>query len=47
MIDALIKRVSVTYECYEMYPHRGIKVQLLDQEMDAILLIIGIVYRKQ
>ena len=45
MIDALIKRVSVTYECYEMYPHRGEKVQLLDQEMDAILLIIGIVYR--
>ena len=44
MIDALIKCVSVTYECYEMYPHRGEKVQLLDQEMDAILLIIGIVY---
>jgi hypothetical protein len=22
MIDALIKRVSVTYECYEMYAHR-------------------------
>ena len=44
MIDALIKRVSATYECYEMYPHRGEKVQLLDQEMDAILLIIGIVY---
>ena len=35
MIDALIKRVSVTYECscFE-----------IDQEMDAILLIIGIVY---
>jgi hypothetical protein len=30
-----------------MYPHRGKKVQLLDQEMDAILLIIGIVYRWQ
>jgi hypothetical protein len=48
MIDALIKRVSVTYECYEMYAHRGKKVQLLcfeiDQEMDAILLIIGIAY---
>jgi hypothetical protein len=47
MIDALIKRVSVTYKCYEMYVHRGEKVQLLvfwDQEMDAILLIIGIVY---
>ena len=29
MIDALIKRVSVTYECYEMYAHRGKKVQLL------------------
>jgi hypothetical protein len=23
MIDALIKRVSVTYKCYEMYAHRG------------------------
>jgi hypothetical protein len=29
MIDALIKRVSVTYKCYEMYAHRGEKVQLL------------------
>ena len=28
MIDALIKRVSVTYKCYEMYAHRGKKVQL-------------------
>ena len=48
MIDALIKRVSVTYKCYEMYVHRWKKVQLLvfwdHQEMDAILLIIGIVY---
>jgi hypothetical protein len=46
MIDALIKRVSVTYKCYEMYAHRGKKMQLLRsiQEMDAILLIIGIVY---
>jgi hypothetical protein len=40
MIDALIKRVSVTYKCYEMYAHPGKKVQ----EMDAVLLIIGIVY---
>jgi hypothetical protein len=23
MIDALIKCVSVTYKCYEMYTHRG------------------------
>ena len=23
MIDALIKRVSLTYKCYEMYVHRG------------------------
>jgi hypothetical protein len=23
MIDALIKRVSVAYKCYEMYAHRG------------------------
>ena len=48
MIDALIKRVSETYKCYEMYAHRRKKVQLLvfeiDQEMDTILLIIGIVY---
>ena len=29
MIDALIKRVSVTYKCYEMYTHQGKKVQLL------------------
>jgi hypothetical protein len=29
MIDALIKRVSVTYKCYEMYAHRGKNVQLL------------------
>jgi hypothetical protein len=29
MIDALIKRVSVTYTCYETYAHRGKKVQLL------------------
>jgi hypothetical protein len=29
MIDALIKRVSVTYECYEMYVQRVKKVQLL------------------
>ena len=36
MIDGLVKRVSVTYKCYEMYAHRGKK--------DAILLIIGIVY---
>ena len=29
MIDALIKRVSVTYKCYEMYVHQEKKVQLL------------------
>jgi hypothetical protein len=23
MIDALIKRVSVTYKCYEMYAHKN------------------------
>jgi hypothetical protein len=49
MIDALIKRVSVTYKCYEMYAHRGEKGATarcfeIDQEMDTILLIIGIVY---
>ena len=26
---ALIKRVSVTYKCFEMYAHRGKKLQLL------------------
>jgi hypothetical protein len=25
MNDALIKRISVTYKCYEMYVHRGKK----------------------
>ena len=48
MIDALIKRVSANYKCYEMYAHRGKKVHCscfeIDQEMNAILLIIGIVY---
>jgi hypothetical protein len=29
MIDALIKRVYVTYKCYEMYAHRVKNVQLL------------------
>ena len=29
MIDALVKHVSVTYKCYEMYAHRGENVQLL------------------
>ena len=29
MIDVLIKRVSVTYKCYEMYAHLGENVQLL------------------
>ena len=29
MIDVLIKHVSVTYKCYEMYAHRRKKVQLL------------------
>ena len=29
MIDALIKRVSVTYKCYEMYVRQGKIVQLL------------------
>jgi hypothetical protein len=46
MIDALIKRVSVTYKCYEMYAHRGKRCNCscfeIDQEMDAILLIIVI-----
>ena len=45
MIDALIKRVSVTCKCYELYTHRGKKgatARVL--RSDTILLIIGIVY---
>jgi hypothetical protein len=33
MIDALIKRVSVTYKCYEMYAHRGKKADAVYQRM--------------
>jgi hypothetical protein len=48
MIDALIKRVSVTYKCFEMYAHRGKRCNCscfeIDQEIDANLLIIAIVY---
>ena len=49
MIDALIKCVSVTYKCYEMCVHWGGKrcnysCFEIYQEMDAILLIIGIVF---
>ena len=48
MIDALIKRVSVTYKCYEMYAIGKQRCNCscfeIDQEMDAILLIIGINY---
>jgi hypothetical protein len=40
MIDALIKRVSVTYKCYEKYVHRGKKVQLLVFEL-TMLVVIG------
>jgi hypothetical protein len=48
MIDALIKRVSVTYKCYELYRIGEKRCNCscfeIDQEMDAILLIIDIVY---
>jgi hypothetical protein len=45
MIDALIKRVSVTYKCYEIGEKRyNCSCFEIDQEMDAILLIISIVY---
>ena len=48
MIDALIKRVSVTYKCYEMYrigeKSCNCSCFEIDQEMDAFLLIIDIVY---
>ena len=29
MIDALIKRVSVTYKCYEMYAKKGATARVL------------------
>jgi hypothetical protein len=49
MIDALIKRVSVTYKCYECTRIGEKRCNCscfeIDQEMDAILLIIGIVLR--
>jgi hypothetical protein len=45
MIDAFIKRVSVTYKCYEMLGKTcNCSYFEIDQEMDAILLIISIVY---
>jgi hypothetical protein len=48
MIDALIKRDSVTYKCYEMYEIGEKRCNCscfeIDQEMDAIFLIIGILY---
>ena len=48
MIDALIKRVSVTYnvmKCMRIGKKRYIcSCFEVDQEMDAILLIIGIAY---
>jgi hypothetical protein len=45
MIDALIKRVSVTYKCYEIGEKScNCSCFEIDQEMDAILLIIDIVY---
>ena len=48
MIDALIKRVSVTSKCYKCTRIGGKRCNCscfeIDQEMDAILLIIGIVY---
>ena len=48
MIDALIKHVSVTYNCYEMCAIGEKRCNCssfeIDQEMDAILLTIGINY---
>jgi len=49
MIDALIKRVSVSYKCYEIYALGEKRCNCscfeIDQEMEAILLIIGFVLR--
>ena len=48
MIDALIKRVSITYKfmkCTRIGEKRcNCSCFEIDQEIDAILLIIGIVY---
>jgi hypothetical protein len=49
MIDALIKRVSVTYACYEMYAHRGKKciksVQQCTYFLFSVnLLLVGVIY---
>jgi hypothetical protein len=47
MIDALIKRVSVTYKCYEMYAHRGKIVQLLvfwDRSRDGRHLFCSVLF---
>jgi hypothetical protein len=45
MINALIKRVSVTYKCSRIEEKTcNCSCFEIDQEMDAILLIIDIVY---
>jgi hypothetical protein len=41
MIGALIKRVSVTYKCYEMYAHRGKSEGnyiIVTPDLDGVLL---------
>jgi hypothetical protein len=46
MIDTLIKRASVTYKCTRIGGKMcNCSCFEIDQEMDAILLIISIVYR--
>jgi hypothetical protein len=42
MIDALTKRVPVTYKCYEMYVHRGKlkKCPILGRPADVIIITL-------
>jgi hypothetical protein len=36
MIDVLIKSVSVTYKCYEMYAHRGALNESFDHRYGSL-----------
>jgi hypothetical protein len=45
MIDALIKRVSVTYTCYEMYAHREEKFTILADNAPLSLMRLLHMYK--
>ena len=36
MIDALIKHVSVTYKCYEMYVEKGVGERERERERNGV-----------